>query len=144
MVYCKECDAEVNGASMENVLWCTGCGSKLQDDIKWTFSYTNLDSRRYSRPQYSRLKRFIEYIRTFKSDSLGTNLEPILDLFYTLENGWHNNKYGRTYFYCKNVVLHALIRRLGITDVTVPLLKDDTRNTKQLAEIDIIINGELQ
>ena len=95
-----------------------------------------------SRPQYSRLKRFIEYIRTFKSDSLSINLEPILDLFYLLENGWHKNKYGRTYFYCKNIVLHALILQLGITDVLVPLLKDDTRNTKQLAEIVIIINGE--
>ena len=142
MVYCNECTTEVNAVSMENVLWCTRCGVALKDDIKWTFSYANLDTRRYSRPQYSRLKRFIEYIRTFKSDSLSINLEPILDLFYLLENGWHKNKYGRTYFYCKNIVLHALILRLGITDVMVPLLKDDTRNTKQLAEIVIIMNGE--
>ncbi len=135
---CSDCNS-TETAREGNKIWCTSCGNELQDAPMWTHSYAM--PNHYKRfPVYSRVKRFIEYIRKLNEPELNNNYNDLLDLFSLIEFQWGMRLHEkRKYFYNKYVVLFFIAKKLSLP-VKLRTLKDEERVEEQLEELEKLLN----
>ena len=139
---CPECNS-TSKVHDEGKMWCTSCGCELEDSPMWTHSYAM--PNHYKRfPVYSRVKRFIEYIRKINKPELNENYNDILDIFSLIEFQWGMMTHEkRKYFYNKYVVLFFIAQRLNI-EVELRTLKDIERVEEQVKELGKLLNSAFE
>ena len=132
---CKSCGSTML-CQVGSHLTCTNCGLMCQHRPIYTWSYNHKHSPLRQRAIYNRSKRFIEFIRSFKSDEFQGMLNPILDMYNLIEFHFamHVKGVERKYFYSRKVVLYYIAQRLEL-DIELPLLKDKDRNVAQIKSI---------
>ncbi len=127
---CSNCGSD-SSAIEGGSLWCTGCGTQLQAQCEWTFTYS-LCSNYRKVPVYSRIKRFQTWLRELNQPVIFANFEEILCIYARIEFSFHPQRGERTYFFNKNCVLSFILEYLGLP-LEVPTLKDEDRVEKQIA-----------
>ena len=131
MVSCSECGNSESFAVENGFNWCRECGNQIEKQVVYVQGYSN--PQHYTlKTFYSRSKRFKVFLADFPK--LYKHFDTILDVFAVVEFVWGCSKKQRVYFFSKNVCLHWILQFLG-HDCKVPLLKDQTRNEKQLQRI---------
>jgi hypothetical protein len=126
---CSHCGS--NSSAIEGgSLWCTGCGTQLQAQCEWTFTYS-LCSNYRKVPVYSRIKRFQAWLKELNEPVIFANFEEILFLYGTIEFSFHPHRGERMYFFNKNCVLSFILEYLCLP-LQVPTLKDAHRVEKQV------------
>ena len=131
MVSCSECGNSETFAVENGFNWCTRCGNQIDKQVVYVHGYAN--PQHYTlKTFYSRSKRFKLFLAEFPV--LSNHYDAILDVFAIIEFVWGCSKKDRIYFFSKNVCLHWILQFLGVY-CKVPLLKDESRNEKQLKRI---------
>ena len=133
----EECE-HTNSSRIGNKNVCIGCGLEIEDCTNWTFSYGEITCfKRF--PIYSRIKRFITYLKSLKIQELNDNVDDILDVFGFIEFRWMMAKKNkRKYFYNKYVVLFFIAGMLELKS-KVRTLKDRERVKQQIVELDLLM-----
>ena len=126
---CPNCNG-TNNVVQENSRWCTDCGTQIESQCEWTFSYNQVSNYRRV-PVYSRIKRFRQWIISEKNELIHRYLDDILDVYSVLEFAWQTDKKKRIYFFNKNCILFFILEALDI-ELTVKTLKDKERVQIQL------------
>ena len=115
----------------DNYNTCTSCGLMFEYEPKYVQGYST-PYQHVRKQYYSRIKRFRKKLLDMKSDLIGENTEPILQLYGVLEFGWNISKdKKRKYFFSQKVVLYFLLKVLKI-NLAVPVLKNKDRTEEQL------------
>lgn len=142
MVTCKSCQSSETTVE-QGKLWCTGCGTELEDCPTWVTSYAVPNHfKRF--PVYSRVKRFIEYLRKINKQELNNIINEIIDYFGVIEFQWNMRKHiSRKYFFNKYVVLFFIARMLDV-HIELRTLKDEERVKDQLKEISVLVSDFIE
>lgn len=126
---CHVCECEHIVAD-NGYLWCTGCGLQQNGRVEYVRSYNCPQAHRRF-PMYSRIKRFIAWMRSLKLELSADEFEEVLNMFTFLEFKWSVSNKTRRYFFNKGCVLQFCLDRLEV-DLTVHTLKDTDRVKSQM------------
>ena len=133
---CSNCGSN-SSAVDSGSLWCTGCGTQLEAQCEWTFTYS-LCSNYRKVPVYSRIKRFQTWLKELDEPLIFAHFEEILLMYARIEFGFYPARGERTYFFNKNCVLAFILDYLGI-GIEVPTLKDKGRVEKQISKMNVLL-----
>ena len=133
---CSKCEG-TNSVVQGGSRWCTDCGTEIEANCDWTFSYNQITNYRRV-PVYSRIKRFRQWLLSLKKEKIECNLEDILNVYSVLEFAWQTEQKKRIYFFNKNCILFFILKSLNIA-LEVSTLKDKERVTLQLERMDGLV-----
>ena len=120
-----------NIVAEHGLLWCSACGVKQVGRVEYVRSYNSPQTHRRF-PMYSRIKRFISWMRSLRLELSVDECEEILNLFTLLELKWSVSEKSRRYFFNKGCVLQFCLDFLGMKHLSVHTLKDADRVKNQM------------
>ena len=139
---CPHCKQQTPGIIDQNHLWCDKCGVSIRSHCEFVPSYNNCH---YAPRQqvYSRVKRFMKFVRDLANPLVIRKFDAIVDLYSSFEFTWTCNRESskRIYFYAKCVMLQVCCELLDVK-TELPKLKDRTREIDQHRELNILSKTE--
>ena len=139
---CKACGSE-NSAIDQGFVWCIDCGVQLGRSQDYVQGYQSPQNFRHQFPVYSRIKRFVTWLRELQLPLELGEMEDILTLFAAIEFLWACSKAKRSYFFNKGCVLQFILDTLEIP-LDVHTLKDPNRVKAQMISMkELLDNNKL-
>ena len=127
---CKVCASE-NSVTDQGFVWCVDCGLQMGRSQVYVQGYQSPQTYRHPFPVYSRIKRFVVWLREMRLPLDNEDIEDILRLFSVIEFTWGCSKKARSYFFNKGCVLQFILDTLEIP-FEVHTLKDPNRVDAQM------------